>query len=263
MRGGKAFSVSGEEMEGHSEVGVSTRTSCQALPPTPPTSPPVGISILCGGSIPQTEEKMATAHTLKRCLLSGRHRTASISASRQMTAMSCARTRAASLQMFNSSMMSFDQIRDFNVSNGFQVRHLSTTDDNDDHEWRTPDNYAEAHRYTPQNEHQRKLVDYTNSLLSTEDKDYPIGAYPYTDLIQMSNCIDSWIASGEHRYLGAHQAELLVKRLIIERGGGRSLVGENAEEFVGGNIDVTWDMYHLESVGASTGSSFLDFNAIT
>jgi hypothetical protein len=153
--------------------------------------------------------------------------------------------------VFNSSLISFDHSRDYTVGNGLHVRYLSTTDENDDQEWRTPDDYTEIHRYTPQNEHQRKLVDYTNSLLSTDDKDYPIGAYPYTDLIQMSNCIDSWIASGEHRYLGAHQAEMLVKRLIIERGGGKSVVGENSEEFVGGNIDVTWDMYHLESVGAA------------
>jgi hypothetical protein len=105
-------------------------------------------------------------------------------------------------------------------------------------------------RYTPRNEHQRTLLDYTNSLLSVLDDTFPVGSYPITHIIQISNCIDSWLASGEHRYLGAQQAELLVKRLIMERGGGRSLMDKDVGEtkFIKGNQAVTWDMYHLESV---------------
>eukprot|EP00804_Cyclotella_cryptica_P012196 CCRYP_009871-RA/>CCRYP_009871-RA protein AED:0.05 eAED:0.05 QI:118/1/1/1/1/1/6/214/1064 len=105
-------------------------------------------------------------------------------------------------------------------------------------------------RYTPRNEHQRKLLDYTNSLLSVLDNTFPVGSYPITHIIQISNCIDSWLASGEHRYLGVQQAELLVKRLIMERGGGRSLVNKEAGEttFIKGNQAVTWDMYHFESL---------------
>jgi hypothetical protein len=121
-------------------------------------------------------------------------------------------------------------------------------EDSDDWTSNTNDFVTSEDRYTPQNEHQRKLVEFTKSLLS--DETYPIGSSPITHIIQISNCIDSWLASGEHRYLGLQQAELLIKRLIVERGGGRSLVGEEEREtaFLKGNQAVTWDMYHLESV---------------
>lgn len=197
---------------------------------------------------------MITSYLLGRCVLARRQRVSMSSAacSRNFGAASSKRSPSSPMHLSTPSTSSFHVSYMYSsYTHHMNLRCLSTnngTDENDDLEWKAPENYAETHRHTPQNDHQRKLVDYTNALLSTDDKEYPIGAYPITDLIQMSNCIDSWIASGEHRYLGAQQAELLVKRLIIERGGGKSLMGENDEEFVGGNIDVTWDMYHLESV---------------
>ena len=145
---------------------------------------------------------------------------------------------------------------DYGICSMNNVRSLSTkiTIDHSDlfleDEWKAPDDFDDSTRFVPRNEHQRKLMEYTKSLISTDDRGYEVGSYPITDIIQISNCIDSWIASGEHRYVGAQQAELLVKRLIMERGGGRSLVENGEMAFVRGNSEVTWDMYHLESVRA-------------
>lgn len=134
---------------------------------------------------------------------------------------------------------------------------LTKSDDDhelfEDNQWEPSGNISGSNRYSPRNEHQRKLIEYTNTLLSLDDRDYPVGSYPITDIIKISNCIDSWMASGEHRYLGVQQAELLVKRLIMERGGGKSLGKKGTR----GNPDVTWDMYHMESVCAHLNHFFI------
>ena len=150
-------------------------------------------------------------------------------------------------------MVASSHPRSFSHNGGMMhLGSLSTKADDDhktfeDNPWETSSNFPESNsRYSPHNEHQRKLIAYTDTLLSLDSRDYPIGSYPITDVIKISNCIDSWMASGEHRYLGVQQAELLVKRLIMERGGGRSLGNKGTR----GNPDVSWDMYHMESVCA-------------
>ena len=107
-------------------------------------------------------------------------------------------------------------------------------------------NNERHHQYTPQNRFQQKLLEHTQSLLST-DKQHPIGSLSLTKIIDVSNCMNQWINSGEHRYLGAEQAELLVKRLIMERGGGKSLGSWNENELEE-NDAVVWEMFNFESV---------------
>lgn len=166
----------------------------------------------------------------------------------------CFQTRTLPLHLIQPSP-AFCLNRRRHISDDEHSRHMSTKITSnigksslEESKWTPPDDISEFMEFSPVNDHERKLIDYTNYLLSTEGNDYPVGSYPITHIMQISNCIDSWIASGEHRYLGAQQAELLVKRLIMERGGGRSLVKKGEIEFAGGNLDVTWDMYHLEPV---------------
>mmetsp|Transcript_5755 Transcript_5755/g.11520 ORF Transcript_5755/g.11520 Transcript_5755/m.11520 type:complete len:1102 (+) Transcript_5755:87-3392(+) len=90
----------------------------------------------------------------------------------------------------------------------------------------------------PISKNQAKLLERTETLLSD---DFPAGTLTVSQLIDVSNCIFLWINTGEHRYLGAKQAELLIKRLILERGGGKSL-GEIDNE----NTMVEWDMLKFE-----------------
>jgi hypothetical protein len=194
-----------------------------------------------------------TTSLLQRCLIAHRHRSArpppssaSWWCSRNFgpSTFNLNQTDAASPRIvISTSEPYYRRGGDFTgLNNTLHLRHLSTKVPNDDDninmeiflnddEHSPPDDFYDT-RFTPRNDHQRKLVEYTNYLL--EDKDYPVGSLPLTHLVRISNCIDSWIASGEHRYLGAQQAELLVKRLICERGRG--------------NFQVTWDMYHLQSV---------------
>ncbi len=94
-------------------------------------------------------------------------------------------------------------------------------DDDDDHS-SSPVRYQE-----PFTVHQKILLEQTRSVLA-DANGHPAGTLSYAHIIQISNCIHQWISSGEHRYLGAEQAERLMKRLIVERGGGRSLAARTA-----------------------------------
>ena len=106
--------------------------------------------------------------------------------------------------------------------------------------------------YTTQ---QLNLLQYTTQILPTNLQKYPPGTLEYIQLLQLSNCITQWIDNSvqyvdrgfdsssseigsledttiskeqkQQRYLGAEQAVKLLKRLIIERGGGRSLLRPN------------------------------------
>lgn len=113
------------------------------------------------------------------------------------------------------------------------------------------------HGEEPFTNQQNSLLEYTQSILPNTSE-YPIGTLSYAQIIQIANTIDRWTSSGEHRYLGAEQALRLMKRLIVERGGGRSLLTEEEKESIadggGGTVklrrneDVTWDMYHIHPV---------------
>ncbi len=102
----------------------------------------------------------------------------------------------------------------------------------------------------PVSRNQAKLLERTEALLSDH---FPAGNLSVSQIVDASTCIFHWINTGEHRYLGAEQAELLIKRLIIERGGGKSLGTE--KEIDNENAMVEWDMLHFEKVSLSCGVS--------
>jgi len=131
---------------------------------------------------------------------------------------------------------------------------------------------------------QINLLQYTNQILPTNLTKYPPGTLEYIQLLQLSNCITQWIDNSvqydrnfdsssseigsledttiseeqkQQRYLGAEQAVKLVKRLIIERGGGRSLLSSTTSDIVNNddlstihtkvrpNPELTFEMYNL------------------
>ena len=157
-----------------------------------------------------------------------------------------------------------------------QVRTVATTDDSmstsTDNQHFISNEGGDDHmqHHEPFTGHQQRLLEYTRSILP-DAATCPVGTLSYSKLVQISNCIDQWISSGEHRYLGAEQAELLLKRLIVERGGGRSrwaaggdAGGEKEELYKRMNLqghasdgrsttlrrneDVTWHMYNFPSI---------------
>ncbi|KAL9189384.1 hypothetical protein ACHAXT_009059 [Thalassiosira profunda] len=130
---------------------------------------------------------------------------------------------------------------------------------------------------------QRALLEHTASILPPLEE-RPPGSLSHSQLVEISNGIDAWISTGEHRHLGAAQAELLIRRLIVEKGGGRSLLtdeergrlvssdrgGGGTPSETGGqaialrkNPHVAWELYRLRPFVAHldalySGKEFVD-----
>jgi len=63
---------------------------------------------------------------------------------------------------------------------------------------------------------EQNLLQHTQTLLR-DISGRSIGSLTYDEVTQISNCIEQWITSGDHRYIGAKHVHELLQRLIMER----------------------------------------------
>ena len=165
-------------------------------------------------------------------------------------------------------------------SSSLSVRYFATTDDKIDNDYQEQPTKSPQQSQTNTTPQQSNLLQYTSSILPPLS-DYPPGTLSYTQLITISNCIDQWIsrANRAHNsvsdigsgssssFFGEQDVAVdsilkLVKRLIIERGGGQSLINtddnqdDGDDEVVTTNIlskprrneEVTYEMFKLHSI---------------